>query len=776
MSSSKVKKTRAGTSVHLFGAVTDFDFKTINVLPTYEQVILCYESIRVELKGDQSKEPTSNTIASAVAERLELIWQRASLPIVTHKRIVDMILSFHAKYKNIIKPMKSRHTPFLNEKLQKFKNNAKRLFDICACKCSTFQSCKCPKERKVPAIEWPFIIDQRNNRKMVIGTVDHVMTQKLQKRLKRQAKDISLGESTKEENLDLTRNTESPQPGCSGLAAITFKQEVGKGDSSSSLGTTATDDSDEEFECPKSVKSKRAKLDIDKPSSQMRISLTKTAQVADLTGISSRAVAKITTAVLEDMNIVSENDTSKVIDKSKIRREIKRNRKKLTESSVSDSKSIKGLYFDGRKDQTMVYLDGKRIVRSEEHIALVEEPDSLYLGHLSLVPPVKAADLSNGIINYLRNHNIKTEDLRVIGCDGTNVNTGWKGGVIRHLEVSMKKPLQWSICLLHANELPLRHLLQHLDGHTKGPYSFSGPIGTLLSDCELKPVVNFKIVDAELPEIDKKDLSTDQNYLLDICEAIKSGRCSDNLAKKNPGKMAHSRWLTTANRILRLYISTQNPSENFQVLVDFVMKVYAPMWFRIKSKPFIQDGARHLWNSLRLSREFPDNIKAIVYKVFENNAYFAHPENLLIAMMTDERQHIRQLAIKRILKVRKDNSTPLQSVRVFRTPKLNFNADDYIDLIYWFETNISEPPLTMDLPENHLMKIIQIEKEFQEDKLPCHTQAVERTVKIITDASKTVCGQESRDGYIRAKLEARKQLPSFENKAEYYKAKDKHKK
>ena len=31
------------------------------------------------------------------------------------------------------------------------------------------------------------------------------------------------------------------------------------------------------------------------------------------------------------------------------------------------------------------------------------------------------------------------------------------------------KPLQWLVCQLHADELPLRHLLEHLDGVTAGP-------------------------------------------------------------------------------------------------------------------------------------------------------------------------------------------------------------------------------------------------------------------------------------------------------------------
>lgn len=47
-----------------------------------------------------------------------------------------------------------------------------------------------------------------------------------------------------------------------------------------------------------------------------------------------------------------------------------------------------------------------------------------------------------------------------IGCDGTSVNTGIKGCLIRVLEEHTKRPLQWLICQLHLNELPLRHIFK----------------------------------------------------------------------------------------------------------------------------------------------------------------------------------------------------------------------------------------------------------------------------------------------------------------------------
>ncbi|GBM12797.1 hypothetical protein AVEN_247572-1 [Araneus ventricosus] len=51
---------------------------------------------------------------------------------------------------------------------------------------------------------------------------------------------------------------------------------------------------------------------------------------------------------------------------------------------------------------------------------------------------------------------------------------------------------------------------------------------------------------------------------------------------------------------------------------------------------------------------------------------------------------------------------------------------------------------------------------------PCHTQSVERCVKLISEAAIKVCGEIAKDGYIRAKLQARKEPPTFDNKRQYY--------
>jgi hypothetical protein len=73
------------------------------------------------------------------------------------------------------------------------------------------------------------------------------------------------------------------------------------------------------------------------------------------------------------------------------------------------------------------------------------------------------------------------------------------------------------------------------------------------------------------------------------------------------------------------------------MLVEYVAKVYAPMWFYIKSKPSCKDGVRHVYETVHLVQSLSSRVKLIVQPVIQRNAYFAHPENLLLSMMSDEK-------------------------------------------------------------------------------------------------------------------------------------------
>ena len=87
------------------------------------------------------------------------------------------------------------------------------------------------------------------------------------------------------------------------------------------------------------------------------------------------------------------------------------------------------------------------------------------------------------------------------------------------------------------------------------------------------------------------------------------------------------------------------------------------------------------------------------------------------------------------------------TIRQFLVPELNFNANDYSEMIDWQKCLLTESPITVEISDETLEKMI-LKREVPElNKFPCHTQAVERYVKTVAEASAAVRGVESRDGY-----------------------------
>jgi hypothetical protein len=152
-----------------------------------------------------------------------------------------------------------------------------------------------------------------------------------------------------------------------------------------------------------------------------------------------------------------------------------------------------------------------------------------------------------------------------------------------------------------------------------------------------------------------------------------------------------------------------------------------------------------------------------------NNAYFAHPENLLLAMVTDERYHIRELRLRRIIKA-KQLISESDSIRIFKPPNLNFEAKDYIEIIKCHTSTLTPSPLLGTLTNQEIKQYVSNDMKpvVSIYNFPCHTQAVERCVKKLeTDASSKVCGHSSRDGYIRTTLLSRSVMPTFSHKSDF---------
>lgn len=77
-----------------------------------------------------------------------------------------------------------------------------------------------------------------------------------------------------------------------------------------------------------------------------------------------------------------------------------------------------------------------------------------------------------------------------------------------------------------------------------------------------------------------------------------------------------------------------------------------------------------------------------------------------------------------------------------------------------------EPPIIKNILHEQIQDLIEnggkAVLEFM--KLPCHTQAVERSVKVVTEAAFSVYGKTTREKFIKRKLAARKVMPKFNTK------------
>ena len=100
------RKTRKQSCCPVFGAprkVSDA------LLPTYEDVMKHYLLERIHLKpSHDAKEPTVGDISENLATVVESIWRKASIPIISHTRVLQMIRTYHDKYRKLLKSFKGR--------------------------------------------------------------------------------------------------------------------------------------------------------------------------------------------------------------------------------------------------------------------------------------------------------------------------------------------------------------------------------------------------------------------------------------------------------------------------------------------------------------------------------------------------------------------------------------------------------------------------------------------------------------------------------------------
>ncbi len=94
----------------------------------------------------------------------------------------------------------------------------------------------------------------------------------------------------------------------------------------------------------------------------------------------------------------------------------------------NEGKHRKMLYtLTVEKTRLIQIKEGERTAKktiTEEHVVLLSEPGSKYVGHVTPISS-NSHSIKTIILNFLEK-NVDISKLKAIGCDGTMVNTGSK--------------------------------------------------------------------------------------------------------------------------------------------------------------------------------------------------------------------------------------------------------------------------------------------------------------------------------------------------------------
>ncbi|QQP40751.1 Uncharacterized protein FKW44_017171 [Caligus rogercresseyi] len=331
-------------------------------------------------------------------------------------------------------------------------------------------------------------------------------------------------------------------------------------------------------------------------------------------------------------------------------------------------------------------------------------------------------------------------------------------------------------CILFDGRIDMTNVIMEAEGSEQ---SYMGKIKEehySVANLDINPNFNCICVGPpliKLPDEVIQDLSTDQHYGYKIVCAVREGVLPAKLALLEIGPVNHSRWLTTANRFLRLWVSKHGLRgknlKNLQLIVEFIIGVYYPCWFNAKVKHCWIKGPRHILFQLDCLKSQKKEVLDLVMPTVRRSAWYAHSEMLIQALLCSEDQKDRINGVEKILTIRGEGDPNSQlgdsSVRMRKTPEINTEATSINDLISWSD-GVLEPPLTCSLSTLEVKGFIN--SPMKVPNWPCHTQSIERVVKMVTEASAKYYSQEKRDGAIRAQEASRRLMAKNDSKQDLF--------
>lgn len=412
------------------------EFSELN-LPSYRDVLKYYFFLSEREKEKSKKQQSYARFSPIIANKIIEIWEKINIALINRKSILKKLNTFLNKYHKEVKNISRGNT------FSVFETSLNDVFYIGKCSCKKTIPCSCGL---IPDALKAFMIDQHTSRQNTIPECVLNIVDQLSSELP--------------DSLDPSYRFDSSQMDVA--SEIEFAMPVAR----------------EPIMCKRGPYTKR-------------YDTINFAMMCDRFGISDRVASCLATALFKDIGFTDENGEAIIMDKSKVGREKMKARESVRRMQNNDS-TLLAFSFDGRKNDALTReeISGKYHprVEKESHIVIVKEPGSKLLGHIK----VDAEDSNTKqlqLCEFFKEKKLSLTSLIGVCCDGEPTNTGTENGILRKFEVLLNKPLHWFVCLLHFNELPLRHLFNGLEkSTTSGPRTASGALSKLIQTCEQLPV------------------------------------------------------------------------------------------------------------------------------------------------------------------------------------------------------------------------------------------------------------------------------------------------
>lgn len=512
------------------------------------------------------------------------------------------------------------------------------------------------------------------------------------------------------------------------------------------------------------------------PQQSRRLNIDNICEIADRRNLSSRDTALVISSTLEALGLIDKDKREMVVDRSKVEYARRKLRSKVMHNVTTSP--LHCIQFDGKACNNLEVLEkvtktGRRrkVVGRDvnmDNIIIVKQPNDELLGFVAC-RNADAASIFQNMVAFFHDKGISLQSVFALGCDGAAVNTGKNKGIIPRFEAFLNKPLHWLICILHLNERAFNNVVAKVDGKTTGPATHTGDVMRAAPTSHLRPPVKFEPISLGdiNHEVDCTNFTNDQKYLWNIALMIDKGEIDEDLCSLCPGPIHNARWMTTVSRILRLYCTYKHPSKNLKLLANYAMKVYIPTWLETKYQHNWYSGACHLFELVKRTRTHVPKLLSCIKECVTFNSYFAHPENVLLAMIADKNKNIRRIGYTKILESRR---TVRNGVRVFEKPsksQLNFQSDSYHEFIIWDKIEIFEPPFTQQFATGDLAKLMDSDHIIALPSIPLHTQACEYYIQGLSESVKAVAGHSNQEGHLKNKMMSRARMGVFHTKKNF---------